>query len=235
MDITSIYKQIVQRNYTWCKVLQGKDQKLLLSWIGTDARTPEDIVKELREYFNDFPGTYKILLKRKPTDQSGTITTYTVSVNDFQNDTSEQTKIHNSNYSVSDIKKLKDQLRKELIGELVADKKKNDLVEELKKQKKKTEELDMVAGKISYLVSAIFSNLPGASGVLGGTNNNNTITSLMTEPLQKPINEYTPAEKNAANEALVRFLAVTNPDFLLEMAKKLQAKPELVNTLKSFL
>ncbi len=84
IDISTIYKQIISRGYTYCKIMIGKDVKLVLSNTPYTPKTSEEIVKELREYFNDFPGTYRILLKSKPTDQSTKTIVYDkIAINDF--------------------------------------------------------------------------------------------------------------------------------------------------------
>ncbi len=230
MDIEAIYKQIIRADYKYCKVFQNGYQKLLLSSSNGEQKSAEEIVKELKNYFNDFPGTYRLQFKRKPTDKDISAVVYDkIRVNDFDATVQEVEKNHST---PSDLKKLTETIKKQLLTEMVAEKKKNDLENCLKEQKKKTDELDTIAGKAVYLLTAIMGGIQQPTGQLGKSSTQNL--SIM-DSKAKDINTFTEIDKQRSNEALMRFLSVTNPDFLLEMAKKVQEKPELINTLKQFI
>lgn len=234
-SVEYIYKQIITREYKWCKVLLNGQTKLILSTANYTQLTPEEIVTELKAYFADFPNSYRILLKKKPTDKDHNIMTYDrVNVNDYTVNNADSSLQQGNNLGTTEIKKLRESIKKELLAELVANKKKDDLAKLIIEQKRKSSELDTVAGKLTYLLTAVLQGT-ALKGVMGNTNTttNSNIQNMAHEP--KDLNAFTQTDKDKANEALMRLLSVTNPEFLLEMATTLQKKPELLVTLKSFI
>jgi hypothetical protein len=234
MEIDYIYKQILNRQYRWAKLFQNNSQRLLLSSWEKKPFEPEELIESLKSYFKDFPGTYKICLKRNATDKDSSMIVYDrVSVNDFTLIDGESHDKKESGLSASDLKKLKDSWKKEMLLELAAQKKQNDLQNSILEARRKEKELDTVAGKINYLLNKVLETHPVTKGILSGIKTEQNTGMAKTEP--KDLNAYTQYDKDCANEALMRFLNVTNPEFLLEMAKKVEAKPELIQTLKNFL
>lgn len=230
-SVEHIYKQIKNRGYTWAKVQINNKTKLVLSTEAGVDKTPDEIIRDLKEFFADFPGTYTILLKKKPADRDTTMIQYDkVNVNDFAY--AQPNEPVQSAQTPNELKKLKEQMRKELLAELVEEKKKNDLAKAHQEYKNKIRDLETIGGKLSFLINKVLENNNLTKGVLQG-NSDTTTNDMDTAP--KNLNLLTEQEKAQANEGLMRLLSVTNPTFLLEMSKKLQAKPDLINTLKNFL
>lgn len=234
MEISTIYKQILHQKFTWCKITVGKDQKLLITYSkNTDPRTPQSVVEEMKQYFNDCPGTYNLFFKRRSTDSSTSITAYrNISVNDFGSSEEKSNPLYQS-YKGNDIKKLQQQWEREFLMKMELQKKKNDLAIEYSKAKKHTSELDTLAGKALYLFSKIVTGMDVPQGILKGTTTN--LSVMNSDPLKKPIQQYTKEEIEKSNLALQYFLTATNPEFLLEMAKKVQEDPGIINKLKMFM
>lgn len=233
-----IYSQIKMQGYTWCKILIGNNPVIVFSSDATKTFTPDELVKAIKEYCNQMPGTYNIHLKKRNTDRNDNIIKFTnVSFGDYTSASTSE--LLSSNKSLADIEK---EVEERILNKLINQKKENDLKEREERILMRERELETVGGKASFIAMHVLTELSKKfippTGKLAGTNPDNTMNNATSQQQYcndaVPIEQRTEEDRLKTVEAINNILTVTSPSTLHALSVKFLQNPNLVNQLKAF-
>jgi hypothetical protein len=224
LTLEQLSKIIREQDFKWCYVYDLSGCRIAY-WAdkgkGEEGQkmTCNELVNKLTGFIAEHPGKYITEFKRNSTDNANTVFRYTIQ-DAVLNTPILQGVRHEKPEEVE--KRIRESIMNDL-----EQKRQKEEIEELKDEyKEKCKELDMVSGKVSYMLAQFFQNLmtgQKAMGVLQGTSN------------ASEGQEYTEGEKKRINEALFKALSVMDVDTFEAFANKVVEKPEIVDQLKMFI